>query len=274
MLEAFYWLSLGLILGSFTNVLILRFGHQSLWGRSACPSCHRQLAPIDLIPVFSWLFLRGQCRTCKAAISVQYPLVELLVGALVLAIGCAPIALHLKLLGICIAIVLAAITVYDLYHMLIPDRWAYTFIVLAFIFGVFSHVFVPEDITLFLASGPVLALPLFLLWSYSRGTWMGFGDVKLMLGIGWLLGLYAGYIALSLAFIIGAIVGVAILIPLPYIVRALHGITSLSSRGVRFTMKSEVPFGPFLVLGMLCVWLPGLYNVDVPALLLRFLSLS
>ncbi len=92
---------------------------------------------------------------------------------------------------------------------------------------------------------------------------MGFGDVKFALGIGWLLGIGYGYLALMFAFVIGAIVGVFILMPLPRIVKLLHhvGITRLGERGAGFTMKSEVPFGPFLILGTSIVWFALIYSV-------------
>lgn len=93
---------------------------------------------------------------------------------------------------------------------------------------------------------------------------MGFGDVKLALGIGWLLGPLYGVVAVFLSFIIGAFVSVAILLPLPHIVRALRplGITSYALSSEGFTMNSEIPFGPFLICSCFLLWFLLLYGID------------
>jgi prepilin signal peptidase PulO-like enzyme (type II secretory pathway) len=164
--------------------------------------------------------------------------------------------------------------VYDLYHTIIPDVWSYSFGALALVYAWMSpHV--SEPWYLVISSGPLVALPLFLLWFYSRGSWMGLGDAKLALGIGWLLGLLHGYVALGLAFFIGAIVGVFILLPLPNILDALAraGITRMGGAKA-FTMKSEVPFGPFLICALLIVWFSQLYGLGLVMHLARFLSWS
>jgi hypothetical protein len=83
---------------------------------------------------------------------------------------------------------------------------------------------------------------------------MGLGDAKLCLGIGWLLGPLYGFYALSFGFILGAFVALCILLPLPHLMRALRGIVRLSAHGTRFTMKSEVPLGPFLIAAALIIW--------------------
>ena len=225
LVEIIFWGVLGLILGSFANVLILR-GGSGMGGRSACPHCHRGLSWFELFPVVSWIVLRGKCRTCCAPISLQYPIVELLMAVGTLGVGLAPLPLTLKLLGVAIVLLLLCIAVYDLYHTIIPDRWSYSFAALA---G---------------------------LWLFSRGTWMGLGDAKFALGIGWLLGIFPGYVALCLAFCTGALVGVFILLPLKHITAfgRERRITHFVFAHAAFTMKSEVPFAPFLIVGFMIVF--------------------
>ena len=257
---------LGLIVGSFLNVVILRFGERSLAGRSACVHCGKQLRGFDMVPVASWLVLRGRCRSCRARISIQYPLVEAATGMLFAGIGAAALPPAPTALALAMVALLVCIFVYDLYHTIIPDLWVYSFVALAFLSQFAMSLPLDFSWTLFLFAGPIAALPLFALWGMSRGAWMGFGDVKLALGIGWLLGFPYGLIAIFLGFLIGAVVSVGILLPLPHIIR-FFGITNLEGRGAPLTMKSEVPFGPFLITSCLLIWFLLLYNVPVPLLI-------
>jgi leader peptidase (prepilin peptidase) / N-methyltransferase len=255
----------GLIIGSFLNVLILREGtEEGLGGRSACVQCRHTLSAHDLIPVISWVLLSGRCRYCRAPISLQYPLVELLTGALFFLVSVTPLSTIQQILALVVISTCIAIAVYDLYYMLIPDRWNYVFIVAAFFFGwtSLSHT----ALAIHIVSGPFVALPLFSLWAFSRGAWMGFGDVKFSLGIGWLLGPYFGYVAVMGGFIIGACVSVAILLPLASFLSYAQerGIKWLSGTSTRFTMRSEVPFGPFLIVSTLTVWFCILFGVVIP----------
>ncbi|HWO07318.1 MAG TPA: prepilin peptidase [Candidatus Paceibacterota bacterium] len=273
-LEWILWAGFGLIIGSFLNVLIARHGVRSILGRSACPRCGTTLQWFELVPVISWLILRGRCRTCSERISIQYPIVELLTAAGFLAIGLAPVPLIERLLGAAIVSILVAIAVYDLYHTIIPDVWAFLFGFLALILAGITRGDM-EPWYQVLVSGPAVAFPLFFLWLISRGTWMGLGDAKLALGIGFLLGLIPGYLALAIAFVLGAFVGVFILLPLPRVAETLQRAGITHARAVRgFTMKSEVPFGPFLICALVLVWLSELYRLDLVVHLARFLSWS
>lgn len=262
MLQVFVFGLFGALVGSFLNVVILRRGARSLSGRSGCLSCTVQLKWYDLVPVFSWLMLRGRCRSCGSRISLQYPLVEALTAVLFGLVGGAGLLPAYTALSLCIASLLIIIAAYDVRHTVIPDAWAYLFGALA----LFAALIAPAHPLLYvLLAGPSAALPLFALWLVSRGRWMGLGDAKLALGIGWLLGPVYGIYAVFFAFILGAVISVGILLPLPVLSGALRkaGIVR-GRRQTSYTMKSEVPFGPFLIASCILIWFALLYHVPLP----------
>ena len=247
----------GLVIGSFLNVVILRRGARSIGGRSSCMQCGHRLAVADLIPVVSYLFVRGRCRYCGSRISAQYPLVEAATAALFFLIGASPLPLSLQLLALPILALLICIAVYDARHTIIPDEWVYTFAALGLLFGsLYSGAF-----GLTILAGVGAASPLALLWLLSYGRWMGLGDSKLSLGIGFLLGPWGAYLALTSAFVLGA----AFFLPL--VIRARFTPTALSRGGsAGLTMKSEVPLGPFLILACIIVWFLQLYGAPILSL--------
>jgi leader peptidase (prepilin peptidase)/N-methyltransferase len=120
-----------------------------------------------------------------------------------------------------------------------------------------------QGVLALLAAGPFAAMPLFFLWAISRGKWMGFGDVKLALGMGWLLGPAPGIFAVFLGFVIGTI----ILVPLVYGARLVTHMRGYGSGARGLTMKSEVPFGPFLIMGTFLVWISLLYGYNIVELI-------
>jgi leader peptidase (prepilin peptidase)/N-methyltransferase len=228
----------GAIVGSFLNALSFRFntGRSIAKGRSRCMSCGHELGPLDLVPVFSYLFLGGRCRYCGTKISIQYPLVEAvaaLVSLLVFITTPEPLAYAYAFL---FWMTLLFIVVYDIRHTVIP--WSVSGFLALLAFGSlfisfdYSALFFYQPAALALLAGPALALPLFLLSLVSRGRWMGWGDAPLELSLGWFLGITSGLTALMLAFWVGAAVGILLM---------------LVKKGL--TMKSEIPFAPFLVLG-------------------------
>jgi prepilin signal peptidase PulO-like enzyme (type II secretory pathway) len=254
------FLGLGLIIGSFLNVVILRLNtERSFGGRSACMNCQSQLVWYELIPVFSFLGLLGRCRTCKTKISVQYPLVELATG-IIFAL------LFLKFQNIfflntlvfaftyayytSLFSLLLVIAVYDLKHKIIPDALSFIFGILAFIglflfgnSGLANNSFYPHmPLIIDFLSGILIALPFYLFWLLSKGTWMGLGDAKLAIGIGWLLGISEALSGLAIAFWVGAVVGIALIVS-----SKKHG------------MKSEIPFAPYLVLGAFLAFIFSLH---------------
>ncbi len=244
----------GTVVGSFLNVVALRFNTgTTIGGRSKCMSCGKQLTWIELIPVLSFVAQKGMCKKCKSKISWQYPLVEFIAGAIFVLIFFAfppatPLAAFTTVAYILATCLLLVICVYDIKHKIIPDSFVYTFIALAFItlFVGGTSWFHGASYSSLIA-GPLLALPFALLWLISKGKWMGLGDAKLILGIGWLLGLDGGINALILSFWIAAVVSVGWLL-VTY---------------KRFKPRTEVPFGPYLILGMYLVLLFGVSVLDV-----------
>lgn len=248
----------GTIIGSFLNVVILRYDKKPLTGRSACISCDKKLAWYELIPVLSFLIQRGKCTNCKKNISWQYPIVEITTGLLFLLISNFEFQIsngilnfeifeYLKLLYYFIIFsILIVITVYDIKHKIIPDSLVFSFIGVSLLFLLFNYQTVSF---LDWFAGPILAFPFAFLWFISDGRWIGFGDAKLALGIGWFMGLVDGVSSIILAFWIGSVFGVALIL--------LSKLGSLSFMGKNFTIKSEIPFAPFLILGMIIVFFFG-----------------
>ncbi len=262
----------GTIVGSFLNVMVMRHGAKPVTGRSACLSCGYRIPWYDNVPIISWFALGGRCRHCGSRISIQYPLVEALTGVLFVAAAFTLLPLHgtmslqdvlvLILYGV-VTSLFVAIAVYDIRHTIIPDAWVYIASLVALTIVLTTSYAAPY---LTLLSGPAAALPLLVLWIVSRGAWMGLGDVKLALAIGWMLGPLYGVAAVFLAFVIGAFVSLFILLPMPQYLAILRqtGIARWRVAPASFTMKSEVAFGPFLVAAFFIVWLALLYEIPLP----------
>ncbi len=244
----------GTVVGSFLNVVSIRWNTgKGVNGRSKCMTCDRELHWFELIPLVSFMVQNGACRKCESKISWQYPLVEFLAGAIFVMIFMAfpPLTYTMALvtfIQVLAACFLVVIVVYDIKHKIIPDSLAFSFdaLALASLFvGGMSWWHMPSLEAL--AAGPLLALPFALLWLVSRGTWMGLGDAKIVIGIGWFLGINAGINAIILAFWIGAFVSI---IWLFYTYK-------------RFKAKTEIPFGPYLILGMYLVMIFGVQVIDI-----------
>ncbi len=255
---------LGLVIGSFLNVVILRYNTgKSINGRSGCFSCGKKLEWYELIPVFSFIIQRGRCRKCGARLSWQYPLVELLTALLFTAIFIKysaellnPVTATLAGINILFFFVITAllivILVYDIRHKIIPDGLVYGFALLSLLkilVVMREHLFTPETLYAILA-GPLLFLPFFLLWYFSDGKWIGLGDGKLALGIGFLLGILPGISAIILSFWIGA--GVSLLLIAARSLIAKFGKSFSITQNL--TLKSEIPFAPFLIMGIAVVY--------------------
>ena len=253
---------LGAIIGSFLNVVIYRIGSGfGFGGRSKCLTCGKMLRPHMLIPLVSFLIQRGRCAYCSARISLQYFSVECITGLLFAAAAWHnnvfvffPTAQSLMvfLLDVFIWSTLLLVTVYDLKHKIIPDRLALLFALLSGIllllklyFGILPERYIPlldaVPWWIDLATAPFLAVPFAALWFFSGGRAMGLGDAKLAWGIGWFLGFSKGITAVVFSFWIAFIPSILLLL-LP---------------AKRFTMKSEIPFAPFLILGTFIAYFFG-----------------
>ncbi len=267
---------LGANVGSFLNVVILRydpegplFSFRHLGGRSHCPHCGRTLTLRELIPVLSFLALRGRCRTCRARLTLQYPLVELISGVIfvavplvfnhlywipnaVFAVALAP-GWYYGLVGAWVLAFLAwlLIAAIDLRTYVIPNELTFGVLLIGiFVAGLTalhgaalpptSSSFLGPYVLLFnpvnsifwnrVLGAAVGVLSFGLLWGLSRGRAMGFGDVKLGFAIGVLLGWPDIAFVVLLSFFIGGAVG----------------LVALLRRRKR--MKDRLPFAPFLVL--------------------------
>ena len=231
----------GAVIGSFLNVVIIRYNTgKTLKGRSKCVNCNKELTWNELMPIISFLLQKGSCKGCKSKISWQYPLVELVMGILSVLIfyifpPINPDTSFMTTFHLFIGAILMVIAVYDIKHKIIPDHFVYIFIILSFL-----SIFLTPSLAFALPSyqaliaGPIMALPFALLWLISRGEWIGFGDAKLALGIGWILGLSMAVNAFVISFWIAAIISL-IWMAITY---------------GKFKPKTEIPFGPYLILGM------------------------
>ncbi len=146
-----------------------------------------------------------------------------------------------------VSFLLLSLSIYDIKHMIIPDGMLWVLGVLVLVWGSVGSWGDWRSLSMMLVAGPCVALPFFVLWLVSQGRWMGFGDIKLAGVIGWMLGVLGGFSALVFGTWLGAFVSLAII--------GAHRL--VSSRG-GLTMKSEIPFGPFLVFGALVVLLMGI----------------
>lgn len=236
---------LGLIIGSFLNVLVYRLRDaETLLGRSFCRHCKHQIRWYDNVPLISFLLLRGECRDCEKKISWQYPALELFTGLMFALAGyfffvpeslLSGIELLWLLLIISCFIVIAA---YDLRHMEIPIGMLIISAVLTGLFLVSTFVlsqapFFDSRLWSGMLGGLAVGGFFFLLVWMSRETWMGWGDVWLGLLAGSIVGLPLALPMMTLSFGIGAAIGMVAI--------------AFKKKG----LQSQIPFAPFLVFGTL-----------------------
>ena len=239
---------LGLILGSFFNVVILRLpqGKSIVFTASHCPRCKKPLKWFHNVPVFSYLFLRGRCASCRTKISVQYPLVEIatafIFGFTFYHFGFSWQWFSYTLL----ASMLLIISVIDLYHQIIPDELSLSGIVIGLLFAIFLPKEDPAHVVLWwesllgilIGGGSFLAIAL-LYEKIAKREGLGGGDVKLNAMLGAWLG-YQSLMVITLASTaLGSIVGVAYMLV----------------KGKDF--KAAIPFGPFMAAGAIIYLLWG-----------------
>lgn len=242
---------LGLAFGSFINALVYRIHAGRNWvsERSECLSCHHPLAAKDLVPVFSWLYLHGKCRYCKKPIP-DSPIVEL---ALPLMFVVSYLLWPSPLTGrelfdfvfwLLFLIGFVALAVYDIKWFLLPDVIVFPLICLALLqvggnwllFDRSWHELAGPGIGALIMSGLFFGLH-----AVSKGTWIGFGDVKLGIILGLLAGgAFKALLVLLVASLIGTIVA------LPFVIQG------------KADRKSHLPFGPLLIAGMVLVQFFGM----------------
>ncbi len=231
----------GLLIGSFLNVVIYRLprGQSIVTPPSSCPGCGARLRAIDNVPVLSWLALGGRCYRCKAAISVQYPIVEAVTGLLFLLVAwLTPVGppLLARLLLVTILIVLFGI---DLHHQILPNVITLPGIGVGFLFSLVAPPGWRDSLIGILLGGGILYGIAAAYYAVRREEGLGMGDVKMLAMIGAFLGWKAVLVTLILSSFAGALVGVALI---------------AFSRG---TMRLALPFGTFLALGALAAMLVG-----------------
>lgn len=242
MVESLILFVVGLLFGSFANVVIYRLPQQKsvVTPRSACPHCGAMIAWYDNIPVFSWLFLRGKCRRCSAAISIRYPFVELLTGLVFAAImyrfGYQWVTLEYLIFSWSLIVV----SFIDFDHMILPDVFTLSGIVI----GLVGAALNPERSFPSALAGVILGGGF--LWSIAyiylllrKEEGMGGGDIKLLAWIGAVLGWTSIPFVILFSSIFGSLVGLGLAL------RAKAG------------LRSVIPFGPYLALSAILYILGG-----------------
>lgn len=253
---------LGAIIGSFLNVVIHRVPSEEsiIFPNSACPKCKSAIKPFDNVPILSWLILGGKCRRCKNPISPRYPAVELLTALLfVLTFWQIGFNSFLPVVLIFVAIVISLVFI-DAEHMILPNSITYPLILFAFfvrlIFPIFFSAAYFDDLN----TSPLSVLANYPLgfvsivggvfgavvgggslwlvgeiWERFRGVEaMGLGDVKMMFGVGALLGWRLALLSIFLGAFTGAIAGIVII-----------------ARQNERDFQTRIPFGIFLGIGSL-----------------------
>ena len=234
--------------GSFVNMLIFRtmFEKQITRNRSFCDYCGKQLNWWNNIPVLSFLFQKGKSTCCHKKLDFSYPIVEIITGVLFLlnfqfSIFNFQSIFNFEFLILnLITILVIYSAVYDAKTMYLPDWSTWTLIALAIIYNIIGR---PLGSPLQYISNVYAAIGasgfLYLLYKITKGKGMGLGDVYLAVFMGLFLGWPKIIVAFYIAFIVGAIFGITLLI--------------LKKKKI----KSEVPFGPFLLLGTIISWYWG-----------------
>ena len=258
----------GAAVGSFLNVVIHRVPNEEsvVFPNSACPKCGNAIKPYDNIPLFSWLLLRGKCRNCSAGISVRYPAVELLTALLFVtvyaSIGFTP---FLPVALIFVSALVALIFI-DAGHMILPNVITYPLIIFALVVRILYPMLFSSEYFADVRSFPVSSIgsnPAWLvslagallgaaagggslwlvgeIWKRLRGVEaMGLGDVKMMFGVGALLGWRLTLLSIFVAAFAGSVAGVAII---------------AKQKGK--DLQAQIPFGIFLGIGSIVALLFG-----------------
>jgi len=229
----------GIIFGSFINAWVWRIENDLsvAKGRSMCPHCKHTLAWYDLVPLISYTALRGKCRYCKTKISSQYPIIELTTGLLFVSVYMFNIPASVQqwvqtIIILAVTVLLVAAYIYDAKHMELPE----IFMLPAIFLGIVSLGLSALWYGWGALTGQLIGLGLFVLaftamWFFSKGTWLGAGDIRLAAIMGLFLSPKQLLVGIFVAYLVGAVYGLTVLIK--------------SQKKTRV----RVPFGPFLIIG-------------------------
>lgn len=277
----FFLFVFGTIIGSFLNVVILRyepgkaFLGKQLLGHSHCPKCGKALMWYELMPILSFLFQLGKCRGCGQKISFQYPIVEILGGIIMLSAPFLGFTWILSSLWAIALFILLAASVIDLRHYVIPDGATIALVVIGAAMTWLEHIGLTGQISVVqgsflggyayifsftqnvllghIAAAIALGAAFSLIILISRGRSMGWGDAKLAAAVGLMLGWPDAIFAIMIAFIIGALAGVSLMV--------------LKVK----TMKDALPFGPFISVGVMMI---VFFGFEIMVAYFRFLNLG
>lgn len=219
--------AMGAAVGSFLNVVVHRSLNQEnwLWGRSHCDHCRKQIKWYDNIPLLSYVLLKAKCRYCQKMISLSNPVMELLTGLLFVwwywggflffKLSQGPFSVLQPLFWLSVGLILLAILVVDLMYLIIPDFLVGSLLSLVLLYRfilVISGVMQFQDLVNSIL-GMLLCVALIGgLWLITRGKGMGLGDVKLIVPLALLLGWPQTLVMVFLSFLIGAVVGLMLVI--------------------------------------------------------------
>ena len=246
-------LLLGVILGSFINAFVWRLHLKNkkntgnvvnisiLTGRSMCPNCKHQLSAFDLVPIFSWLYLRGKCKYCHKTISVEYPIIEALTGLLFfLSYKYWPLTFNswgdlLIIIWFTMLIFFISLALYDLKYKILPNNLVYIVLFLTLVFEVIDYINYNHTFSFILSRllGLVFSSGIFyVIFQLSNGRWIVGGDIKLCLSLGLLLG---GPLEAILMIFIASVTGCLI-----YLLLIIFG---------KYKTDMTIAFGPLLITG-------------------------
>lgn len=260
--------ALGAIIGSFLNVVIHRVPNEQsiVFPSSACPGCGTAIKGYDNIPIISWLLLRGKCRACSNPISIRYPAVELMTGVLFVLVFWSTGLTPMLPVNLAFVAAMVALIFIDAEHMILPNVITYPLLIIAVAVRiVFPIVFATNYFSdtayfpaTYLAGQPAwlvsLAGAIFgalvgggslwlvgAVWKKLRGVdAMGLGDVKMMFGVGALIGWRLAFLAIFLGAFSGAIIGLVLI-----------------AKQKDKDLQTQIPFGIFLGIGSILALLFG-----------------
>ncbi|MEK7560162.1 MAG: prepilin peptidase [Patescibacteria group bacterium] len=251
----------GAIIGSFLNSVLFRknTGNSPLWGRSRCFSCGKKLSWLELVPILSFIIQKRRCGQCGSRISWQYPVVEILIAILAVLLNFKfstrlpdgqvfNFQFWFYFTAFCSLFLIAA---YDFRHKIIERHFLYIFGGFAVVNTVYRNIQISTYRYLDILAALGIFLFFYLLWRVSDGKWMGRGDADLV----FFSAIFLGY-PLSLFMLLGS-----------FWIGALFGVVLLITSFGRITIKSEVPFGPFIAIALFIAW----YFSDMLTFLYEFI---